>query len=157
MLTAVAGTPFCFREAFVTHCLVEVFLILFITWNFSSLITNKRVENFEACGCFDFVASMKNVNYISQAMVTLNHLLACVFFQVWSRTQGAVNTDENPEGKPPVLSNWHAHQGSVVSVEYLVRDQGALLLSASEDCTARLWTLNGQFIGMFGQVGGVVQ
>jgi len=41
-------------------------------------------------------------------------------------------------------------------VEYLPRDQGALLLSASEDCTARLWTLNGQFIGMFGQVSGVV-
>lgn len=45
----------------------------------------------------------------------------------------------------------------MVSVEYLPRDQGALLLSASEDCTARLWTLNGQFIGMFGQVSRVVQ
>ena len=85
------------------------------------------------------------------------YLWPCVFFQVWSRTQGAVNTDENPEGKPPVLSSWHAHQDSVVSVEYLPRDQGALLLSASEDCTARLWTLNGQLIGMFGQVSGVVQ
>lgn len=74
-----------------------------------------------------------------------------IIAQVWSRTQGAVNADENPEGKPPILSSWHAHQGSVVSVEYLPRDQGALLLSASEDCTARLWTLNGQFIGMFGQ------
>ena len=45
----------------------------------------------------------------------------------------------------------------MVSVEYVPRDQGALLLSASEDCTARLWTLSGQFIGMFGQVSGVVQ
>ena len=45
----------------------------------------------------------------------------------------------------------------MVSVEYLPRDQGALLLSASEDCTARLWTLNGQFIGMFGQVSRVLQ
>ena len=44
----------------------------------------------------------------------------------------------------------------MVSVEYLPRDQGALLLSASEDCTARLWTLTGQFIGMFGQVSGMV-
>ena len=81
----------------------------------------------------------------------------CTSFKVWSRTQGAVNTDENPEGKPPVLSSWHAHQGSVVSVEYLARDQGALLLSASEDCTARLWTLSGQCIGMFGQVSGLAQ
>lgn len=72
--------------------------------------------------------------------------------QVWSRTQGAASTDENPEGKPPILCSWHAHQGPVVTVEYLARDQGALLLSASEDCTARLWTLNGQYIGMFGQV-----
>ena len=45
----------------------------------------------------------------------------------------------------------------MVSVEYLPRDLGALLLSASEDCTARLWTLSGQFIGMFGQVSEVVQ
>lgn len=36
-------------------------------------------------------------------------------------------------------------------MEYIRRDEGALLLSASEDCTARLWTLNGQCIGMFGQ------
>ena len=71
---------------------------------------------------------------------------------MWSRTQGAGSTDDNPEGKPPVLYSWHAHQGSVVTVEYLSRDEGALLLSASEDCTARLWTLNGQYIGMFGQV-----
>lgn len=40
----------------------------------------------------------------------------------------------------------------MVSIEYLSRDQGALLLSASEDCTARLWTRDGQYIGMFGQV-----
>lgn len=71
--------------------------------------------------------------------------------QVWSTTQRAGSTDDNPEGKPPVLSSWHAHYGSVSSVEYIRRDEGALLLSASEDCTARLWTLNGQCIGMFGQ------
>lgn len=40
----------------------------------------------------------------------------------------------------------------MVSVEYLSLEQGALLLTASEDCTARLWTLDGQYIGMFGQV-----
>ena len=28
-----------------------------------------------------------------------------------------------------------------------------LVLSASGDCTVRLWTLNGQYIGTFGQVG----
>lgn len=71
---------------------------------------------------------------------------------MWSTTQRAGSSDDNPEGKPPQIASWHAHQGSVVSVEYLSRDQGALLLSASEDCTARLWTRDGQYIGMFGQV-----
>ncbi|XP_029193047.2 WD repeat-containing protein on Y chromosome-like isoform X1 [Acropora millepora] len=71
--------------------------------------------------------------------------------QVWSTTQHVGNSDDNPEGKPPQLSRWHAHQGTVVSVEYLSLEQGALLLTASEDCTARLWTLEGQYIGMFGQ------
>ena len=71
---------------------------------------------------------------------------------MWSTTQRAGSSDDNPEGKPPQIASWHAHQGSVVTVEYLSRDQGALLLSASEDCTARLWTLDGQYIGMFGQV-----
>lgn len=75
---------------------------------------------------------------------------------MWSTTQRAGNTDDNPEGKPPQIATWHAHQGTVVSVEYLPRDQGALLLSASEDCTARLWTLDGQYIGMFGQVSSVI-
>lgn len=75
-----------------------------------------------------------------------------IIAQVWSTTQRAAgNPDDNPEGKPPQLTSWHGHQDSVVSVEYLSRSQGALLLSASKDCTARLWTLDGQYIGMFGQ------
>lgn len=77
---------------------------------------------------------------------------------MWSTTQRAAgNPDDNPEGKPPQLTSWHGHQDSVVSVEYLSRSQGALLLSASKDCTARLWTLDGQYIGMFGQVSCYVQ
>lgn len=82
-------------------------------------------------------------------------IFANLLSQVWSTTQRAGCTDEDPEGKPPVLASWHAHNGSVVSVEYITRDQGALLLSASEDCSAKLWTLNGHYIGMFGQVRGV--
>lgn len=74
-----------------------------------------------------------------------------IIAQVWSTTQRAGSLDDSPEGKPPQLARWHAHQGAVVSIEYLSRDQGPLLLSASEDCTARLWTLDGQYIGMFGQ------
>lgn len=74
-----------------------------------------------------------------------------IIAQVWSTTLRAGSSDDNPEGKPPQSASWHSHQGSVVSVEYLSRDQGGLILSASEDCTARLWTLDGQYIGMFGQ------
>ena len=41
----------------------------------------------------------------------------------------------------------------VVSVEYIpAYDDQALVLTASVDCTARLWTITGNYIGTFGQV-----
>ena len=48
---------------------------------------------------------------------------------------------------------WRAHAGEVLSIEYVSHETQPLVLSASGDCTVRLWTLNGQYIGTFGQVG----
>ena len=51
------------------------------------------------------------------------------------------------------LSSWRAHVSEVVSVEYIpCEDSGPLVLTASADCTTRLWTITGNYIGTFGQV-----
>lgn len=56
------------------------------------------------------------------------------------------------------LSSWRAHVAEVVSVEYISCDDSRpLVLTASADGTARLWTITGNYIGTFGQVrGGVI-
>ncbi|XP_066529067.1 WD repeat-containing protein on Y chromosome-like isoform X2 [Hoplias malabaricus] len=50
---------------------------------------------------------------------------------------------------PRVLSSWRGHLKTIVSVEYVERFR--LLVTASTDCTVRLWTLAGSYIGTFGQ------
>lgn len=50
------------------------------------------------------------------------------------------------------LSSWRAHVAEVVSIEYVPYDDSALVLTASADCTTRLWTITGNYIGTFGQV-----
>jgi len=48
-----------------------------------------------------------------------------------------------------ILFAWRAHLRAVVRVEYLKGVEG--LISASTDCTVRLWSLSGEQIGLFGQ------
>jgi WD40 repeat protein len=54
-------------------------------------------------------------------------------------------------GHPPVVSSWRAHSAEVTSVQYVDRATQPLVLSSSGDATVRLWTLQGHFIGTFGQ------
>lgn len=60
--------------------------------------------------------------------------------------------DDATESPPPRMISWQAHSGAVVSLEVVSYDGRAFVISASSDCTARLWTLKGDFLGMFGQV-----
>lgn len=55
---------------------------------------------------------------------------------------------------PPLKHRWQGHGKSVVSLQIIDHfKQGQYILSASTDCTAKLWTLEGVLVGMFGQVG----
>ncbi|XP_065434897.1 uncharacterized protein LOC135977562 [Chrysemys picta bellii] len=57
---------------------------------------------------------------------------------------------QDPEREPPkYVNHWRAHVNIVVSVE--VVDEEKVLLSSSIDCTVRLWSLDGEYIGTFGQ------
>jgi len=48
-----------------------------------------------------------------------------------------------------LLYSWRAHAQSICHVEYLVGIEG--IITASADCTVRLWTLSGEQVGIFGQ------
>lgn len=52
--------------------------------------------------------------------------------------------------KPPeILLAFRGHAKSIVSVDYCEKKQ--LIITASTDCYVRLWTINGKYLGTFGQ------
>ncbi|XP_070553109.1 cilia- and flagella-associated protein 337-like isoform X2 [Ptychodera flava] len=54
------------------------------------------------------------------------------------------------ESEPPeLIISWRAHVQSVTSMD-LVEEHG-LILTSSLDCTVRLWTIEGEYVGTFGQ------
>ncbi|XP_039256207.2 cilia- and flagella-associated protein 337-like isoform X1 [Styela clava] len=53
--------------------------------------------------------------------------------------------------KPPLKYRWKAHDKSIVNVNYIDYELQGLLVTSSTDKTARLWTLEGKFVGTFGQ------
>ncbi|XP_071962420.1 WD repeat-containing protein on Y chromosome-like [Antedon mediterranea] len=61
----------------------------------------------------------------------------------------------NPEKTlkwPPKLNSFRAHLASIASVSYA--EDKELLITCSSDCSVRLWTICGRYIGTFGQKGG---
>ncbi|KAJ8368500.1 hypothetical protein SKAU_G00085280 [Synaphobranchus kaupii] len=55
-----------------------------------------------------------------------------------------------PEQEAPKLENyWRAHISSITSLQIV--EDGLMLLTSSTDCTVRLWSADGEFIGTFGQ------
>ncbi|XP_028817157.1 WD repeat-containing protein on Y chromosome isoform X4 [Denticeps clupeoides] len=56
-----------------------------------------------------------------------------------------------PIQKAPKTTNcWRAHIKSITGLQIVDSDQ--VLLTSSTDCTVRLWSRNGEFIGTFGQL-----
>ena len=53
--------------------------------------------------------------------------------------------------KPPLVYRWKAHDRAIVSASWAEIEFQAMVVTASTDKTARLWTLEGRFVGTFGQ------
>ena len=53
---------------------------------------------------------------------------------------------------PSKFASWHAHFGSVISVQFVAHECGSFVVSGSTDGSVKLWTLSGTLVGMFGQV-----
>lgn len=74
------------------------------------------------------------------------------FIQVWDIKDYCIqNTPTVKTDRPKQLHVWKGHEGAIVSVEYVEHDTGCFILSASVDKTAKLWTVDGQYVGTFGQ------
>ncbi|CAF1529734.1 unnamed protein product [Adineta ricciae] len=53
---------------------------------------------------------------------------------------------------PPLVHSWRAHETPIIFCEWTdYKGQGDFILTASTDHTARLWTMNGEQLGVFGQ------
>jgi len=53
---------------------------------------------------------------------------------------------------PPLVHSWQAHETPIIFCEWTdYKGQGDFILTGSTDHTARLWTINGEEIGIFGQ------
>ena len=53
---------------------------------------------------------------------------------------------------PPFVHSWQAHLASIIYCEWIdYKGNGEFLLTGSTDHTTRLWTMNGEQIGIFGQ------
>ncbi|XP_069131359.1 LOW QUALITY PROTEIN: cilia- and flagella-associated protein 337-like [Argopecten irradians] len=50
---------------------------------------------------------------------------------------------------PTLIHSWRGHVDSVLSLEMVEKNK--VILTASMDCTVRMWTFNGDYIGTYGQ------
>ena len=52
---------------------------------------------------------------------------------------------------PKRLTAWHGHSAAVTALEHVEHENGIFIISCSSDCTVRMWTVHGHFVGTFGQ------
>ncbi|KAK3091715.1 hypothetical protein FSP39_022107 [Pinctada imbricata] len=72
--------------------------------------------------------------------------------QVWDISNYCMCAEERRiKTKPPLIRTWKAHDSSIVSLEYIEHETGNYIVSASTDFTARLWSVEGEYVGTFGQ------
>lgn len=71
------------------------------------------------------------------------------FISVWDVEDYCLT--EKTSAPPERLFFWRAHVQSITSIEPLEYMKSEILLTSSMDCTVRLWTLEGHFVGTLGQ------
>ncbi|XP_050802255.1 WD repeat-containing protein 64-like isoform X7 [Gopherus flavomarginatus] len=101
---------------------------------------------------FAYFIGSKDRSTLSDMAVSDDDCLLCAadhigYIYIWNITKYAL---QGPEEEPPaLLLSWRAHSCSVTSVAWVSEDR--LLLTSSVDCTVKLWSLEGEYIGTFGQ------
>ncbi|CAB3986376.1 WD repeat-containing on Y chromosome-like isoform X1 [Paramuricea clavata] len=71
--------------------------------------------------------------------------------KAWMSTKRQASSGEEHDSAPQ-QSRWQAHTKNVVSLQVVDSfQQGKYILSASPDCAAKLWSIDGVLVGIFGQ------
>ncbi|KAL6471410.1 hypothetical protein MHYP_G00200600 [Metynnis hypsauchen] len=68
------------------------------------------------------------------------------YIYVYDIEQCALTLEQKP---PNTVNFWRAHISSITGLQIIENDR--VLLTSSTDCTVRLWSIHGEFIGTFGQ------
>ncbi|KAG9480153.1 hypothetical protein GDO78_011918 [Eleutherodactylus coqui] len=69
------------------------------------------------------------------------------YIYIWNISQYALGA---PEDQPPVLLHcWRAHTSDITRVIPVKKHK--VIVTSSQDCAVRLWTMQGEYIGTFGQ------
>ncbi|XP_058269068.1 WD repeat-containing protein on Y chromosome [Hemibagrus wyckioides] len=68
------------------------------------------------------------------------------YIYVYDIKECAITNEQKP---PKTMNFWRAHINSITGLQIIENDQ--VLLTSSLDCTVRLWSIHGEFIGTFGQ------
>uniref|UniRef100_A0A1I8GGL5 Calmodulin n=1 Tax=Macrostomum lignano TaxID=282301 RepID=A0A1I8GGL5_9PLAT len=74
------------------------------------------------------------------------------FVRTWSIANYALFQREQLEtNSPHCLQEFRAHNAAIVSVDFAEIEVGEFVVTASVDCTAKLFTISGEAVGTFGQ------
>ncbi|XP_014672827.1 PREDICTED: WD repeat-containing protein 49-like [Priapulus caudatus] len=106
-------------------------------------------------GLFEAVNDCKEDQICSLAESTDSDLLAtgdtagevCI----WNVADYCIKQDQVNTSMPPTLHRWRAHSAAVVGVSIAQFDTSSLIITASADMCAKLWTIGGELLGLFGQ------
>nr|XP_054754584.1 LOW QUALITY PROTEIN: uncharacterized WD repeat-containing protein alr3466-like [Lytechinus pictus] len=71
------------------------------------------------------------------------------FVSVWDIDHYCLDRPENIEEAPELLGSWRGHIQSITSMNLV--EERSVLITSSLDCTVRLWTTEGHYVGTFGQ------
>ncbi|XP_041461483.1 WD repeat-containing protein on Y chromosome-like isoform X2 [Lytechinus variegatus] len=71
------------------------------------------------------------------------------FVSVWDIDHYCLDRPENIEEAPELLGSWRGHIQSITSMNLV--EEHSILITSSLDCTVRLWTTEGHYVGTFGQ------
>lgn len=106
-----------------------------------------------------YASAFENQSVVSLTSDTLNNILISGdtkgFIYIWNIEKYKIYSSTDCEDTPVCLKSWRAHDNAVESCEYIPSSNGVydgeLLITASSDWCCRLWTLEGVYIGAFGQ------
>ncbi|XP_053398693.1 WD repeat-containing protein 49-like isoform X5 [Mercenaria mercenaria] len=91
--------------------------------------------------------AMVSVLEVNKANTVLISGDSCGFIYLWNIDGYCLKHREHES--PEVLVTWRGHVKSVTSIALV--EEHKLLISASVDCTVRMWNMEGHYVGTFGQ------